>query len=67
MGLAADGSVPAAWFRGDCSPGEGEVKIKNALAENPAQIMNMYTCEPAGGILGMDLHMSTSQPNLSCF
>ena len=39
-------------FRADCSPGAGERRVKRALAESPATILNVYTCEPAGGILG---------------
>ena len=41
-----------AWFRADCAPGAGERRVKRALAESPATILNVYTCEPAGGVLG---------------
>lgn len=46
------GTVPTSWFRDDCSPGSGERRIKAALAETPDRVINVYTCEPNGGVLG---------------
>ena len=43
-------------------PGAGERRVKRALAESPATILNVYTCEPAGGVLGVDLRVPGRAP-----
>ncbi|EEH56350.1 uncharacterized protein MICPUCDRAFT_5964, partial [Micromonas pusilla CCMP1545] len=42
----------AGWFRDDCSTGFGELRIKRALATDVRRVLNVYTCEPDGGVLG---------------
>lgn len=39
------------WYN-TCESSATESAMKNALAVDPARTLNMYTCSPAGGILG---------------
>lgn len=47
---STDRTDNSSWFRG-CAGGQ-EMPMKNALASDPATTLNIYTCEPRGGILG---------------
>lgn len=54
--------VVGSWFRDDCSPGPGQRRIKSALAEDPSRVLNVYLCEPEGGVLGWISHFPDELP-----
>lgn len=56
--------VDAAWFSEACTP-ERDHEIKAAIAVDPARTLNVYTCEPAGGLLGWVTHFPDEAPESS--
>ncbi|MFO0593529.1 MAG: zinc metalloprotease [Polyangiaceae bacterium] len=49
--VATDRTTNATWFNG-CYTSSTETQIKNALRQGTADDLNLYTCNPSGGILG---------------
>lgn len=62
--VAVDRTTNATWYNG-CY-GSSESAMKNALRRGTARDLNLYTCNPSGGILGYATFPSsyTSQPKL---
>jgi hypothetical protein len=48
---SVDYTTKSSWFTGCYSSGT-ERSMKRALARDPANYLNIYTCKPSGGILG---------------
>jgi hypothetical protein len=46
-----DRTTNSQWFTG-CYTTSRERQMKQALSDNPAEYLNIYTCRPSGGILG---------------
>ncbi len=49
--VATDRTTNATWYNG-CATGSTETQIKNALRQGTADDLNLYTCNPSGGLLG---------------
>eukprot|EP01115_Flamella_aegyptia_P003532 TRINITY_DN16171_c0_g1_i2.p1 TRINITY_DN16171_c0_g1~~TRINITY_DN16171_c0_g1_i2.p1 ORF type:complete len:154 (+),score=17.97 TRINITY_DN16171_c0_g1_i2:105-566(+) len=49
--VAVDRTINSAWFTG-CA-GTSESAMKNALRRGTAADLNLYTCNPGGGLLGV--------------
>ncbi len=49
--IATDRTTNATWYNG-CYTSSTETQMKNALRQGTADDLNLYTCNPSGGILG---------------
>lgn len=63
--VATDRTTNTSWFN-NCASGSTESQIKNALRQGTADDLNIYTCNPSGGLLGWATFPSSyaSQPKL---
>ena len=49
--VATDRTTNATWYNG-CATSSTETQMKNALRQGTADDLNLYTCNPSGGLLG---------------